>query len=82
MLRCLLDSIKEYEVTDKVVDKTLGNSELELVNLIKKNKSITIPEMMQKTGLSDSGVRKILSGLKKKGVIERVGANKNGYWKL
>lgn len=66
MLRCLLDSIKEYKVADKVADKTLGNNELELVNLIKKNKSITIPEMMQKTGLSDSGVRKILSGLKKK----------------
>lgn len=86
MLQCLLDSIKEYKVAnkvaDKVADKTLGNSELELVNLIKKNKNITIQEMMKKTGRSDSGVRKILSGLKKKGVIERVGANKNGYWKL
>ncbi len=86
MLQCLLDSIKEYQVADKVVDKvadkTLGNRELELVNLIKKNKNITIQEMMKKTGLSDSGVRKILSGLKKKGVVERVGANKNGYWKL
>ena len=82
MLQCLLDSIKEYQVADKVADKTLGNRELELVNLIKKNKNITIQEMMKKTGLSDSGVRKILSGLKKKGVVERVGANKNGYWKL
>ena len=82
MLHCLLDSIKEYKVADKVADKTLGNRELELVNLIKKNKNITIQEMMKKTGLSDSGVRKILSGLKKKGVVERVGANKNGFWKL
>ena len=31
MLRCLLDSIKEYKVADKVADKTLGNNELELV---------------------------------------------------
>lgn len=79
MLRCILETIKqEIKVTDKVTDK----SEDKLLALIKENHSITIPEMMQRLRLSDSGVRKILRNLQKDGKLRRVGANKNGHWEI
>lgn len=37
---------------------------------------------MIKTSLSEPGVNKNLKQLKEKGIIERVGSNKTGYWKI
>ena len=37
---------------------------------------------MIKTSLSEPGVKKNLKQLKEKGIIERVGSNKTGYWKI
>ena len=37
---------------------------------------------MIKTSLSERGVKKNLKQLKEKGIIERVGSNKTGYWKI
>ena len=93
MLKCLLDSIKQYtldkvadkvtnKVADKVADKMLTKTEQNILNLIIENPHITINEISIKLKLSDSGVRKNLVSLRKKSVIERVGANKNGYWKI
>ena len=93
MLRCLLDSVKQYtldkvtdkvadKVTDKVTDKSLTRTEQNILNLISDNPNITISDICNKLKLSDSGVRKNLASLRKKSVIERVGANKNGYWKI
>lgn len=83
MLRCILETIKQgIKVTDKVTDKVTGKSEDKLLTLVKKNPSITIPEMMSRMGLSDSGVRKILRKLQKLGKLRRVGANKNGHWEI
>ena len=84
MLKCLLDSIREFnvadKVTEKVAEKPLTNNEEKLLTLISKNNYITIGEIINKTGLSDSGIRKILSSLKKKGIISRQGSRKNGHW--
>ena len=89
MLRCLLDSVKQYtldkvtdKVADKVTDKSLTRTEQNILNLISDNPNITISDICNKLKLSDSGVRKNLASLRKKSVIERVGANKNGYWKI
>ena len=65
-------------MTDKVTDK----SENKILNLIRKNPSVTIPEMMQKLSMSDSGIRKILRKLQQEGRVVRVGANKNGHWEI
>ncbi|MBO7597007.1 MAG: Fic family protein [Bacteroidales bacterium] len=84
MLKCLLDSICEFDVTDKVADKVaerpLSDNENKILNLISKNNYITIGEISVKTRLSDSGIRKIISLLKKKGIITRLGSRKKGHW--
>lgn len=84
MLKCLLDSICEfdvtYKVTYKVAERPLSDNENKILNLISKNNYITIGEISVKTRLSDSGIRKIISLLKKKGIITRLGSRKNGHW--
>lgn len=83
MLRCLLDTIKEEsKVTNKVTDKVTDKSVDKILVLIQTNPSITITEMMQRLSMSDSGIRKILRGLQRKGQLRRVGARKNGHWEI
>ena len=91
MLKCILQTINEQQkvtdkvtdkVADKVTDKSLTRTEQNILNLISDNPNITISDICNKLKLSDSGVRKNLASLRKKSVIERVGANKNGYWKI
>jgi len=83
MLKCILQTISEQQkVTDKVADKVTDKSGAKVLNLIQNNPSVTIPEMMQALGMSDSGVRKILRRLQQQGALRRVGANKNGHWEI
>ena len=89
IMRCLLNSVKQYtldkvtdKVADKVTDKSLTKTEHNILKLISDNPNITINEICSRLKLSDSGVRKNLVSLRKKSIIERVGANKNGYWKI
>ena len=84
MLNCLLTVIKEYEVTNKVTNKVTNNwlskTEREILNLINEDAHVTRKRLCEMTGLSDSGIKKVLGSLRHKDIIERVGANKNGYW--
>jgi len=83
MLKCILQTIQEQQkVTDKVTDKVADKSGTKVLNLIRNNPSVTIPEMMQALGMSDSGVRKILRRLQQQGALRRIGANKNGHWEI
>jgi Fic family protein len=83
MLRCILQTIQEQQkVTDKVADKVTDKSENKILDLIRMNPSVTIPEMMQKLSMSDSGIRKILRKLQQEGRVARIGANKNGHWEI
>lgn len=83
MLKCLQATIKhevENKVEGKVEDKLLTDSEQRIVRLMTKDAHITIAEICKKTKLSAAGVNKILASLRNKGIIKRIGANKNGYW--
>ncbi|WP_363320223.1 HTH domain-containing protein [Paramuribaculum intestinale] len=47
-----------------------------------KSPHITAAEIASEIGITDRAVRKIISALKGKGLVERVGSNKSGYWKV
>ena len=83
MLKCILQTVQEQQkVTDKVADKVTDKSGSRVLDLIRKDPSVTIPEMMQALGMSDSGIRKIIRRLQQQGTLRRVGANKNGHWEI
>ena len=58
------------------------NDPLNLIDLIKANPSGSYDEYAKIRNVSSSTIKRHLQNLKDKGVIERQGANKNGYWLL
>ena len=60
----------------------LSKSEQRVVKLLVADPRITIDTLSHRLQLSEAGINKVLAGLRKKGIIERVGANKNGTWKV
>ncbi len=60
----------------------LNDSQRKILRLLGDNAGTTIKELVGKSGLSDGYVRKIINQLKVSNVIERVGSNKKGYWKI
>ena len=83
MLKCILQTIDEQQkVTDKVMDKVTDKSENKILNIIQATPTVTVAQLMEMLSMSDSGVRKILRKLQQEGRLVRVGANKNGHWKI
>lgn len=60
----------------------LSKSEQRVVKLLAAEPRITIGTLSRRLQLSEAGVNKVLAALRKKNIIERVGANKNGSWKV
>ena len=69
------------EVGDKVGDKSLNDSQTRVLAEIRNNPNITKPQLMIICHLGKTSIDKIISALKEKGYIERIGSNKSGYWK-
>ena len=91
MLRCLLEAMNQIEeepeevsnkVADKVADKVANKSAQKVLMLLYENGHLTRNELSERTGLSLGGIKKIINSLREGGFIERIGANKNGYWKV
>ncbi|WP_051533511.1 RNA-binding domain-containing protein [Anaerovibrio sp. RM50] len=61
---------------------SLNEAEQRVVGYISKNSNITIRELVMQSGYSDGYIRKIITSLKKKKVLERQGGNKMGKWVL
>jgi len=59
-----------------------GESSEKMLELIFNDKYISASAMAEKVGISQRGVEKQLAKLKEIGVIERIGADKGGYWEI
>lgn len=83
MLGSILQSLKQFLKQNAKGDQK-GNqkSDQKILALIKKNSKITIREICDYTGLSESGVKKVIKKLKDEGTLVRVGALKGGYWEV
>ena len=60
----------------------LNSTEEQILNLINREKYITQAELSKLLDLSENCIYKNLRTLKSKGIIERIGSNKKGYWKI
>lgn len=75
------------KVINEAVDGMILTSNQEttqekIINLIKKNPTITQTEMAKILNLTRDGISYNIKILKEKGIIERVGSTKNGIWKI
>ena len=91
MLQCLLEAMDNYDeqdedtstgVADKVADKVANKSAQKVLMLLYENGNLTRDELAERVGLSLGGIKKIINQLREDGLIERVGSNKTGYWKV
>lgn len=73
MLQCLLQALKEMQESNQ-------KSNQKILAAMRKNPLITIRELQDETGLSESGVKKVIRKLRNDGQIRRVGGTKGGHW--
>jgi len=52
------------------------------IESVKENPKITRKELSQKIGITDDGIKYHLKNMQKEGIIERIGPDKGGYWKV
>lgn len=68
---------KDIKVTDRVTEK-----EEKVLSLLREDPSYTMPQLAKKLNISRKTVAVRLKILKEKGMIERVGSDRKGYWKI
>ena len=80
----ILDLLKEGDqgTTQTTTQKSDQKSDQKIIMAIKENSKITRAELQNITGLSESGVKKILRQLQQKGLLSRIGPDKGGHWEI
>ena len=76
---------KKYsKVGDKLSDSSLKLNATQrlILNEMQNNPNITQVQLMGIVGLGKTAIQRNVSHLRKNNYIERVGSNKNGYWKV
>ena len=58
----------------------MTEDEQELVEMMAKDPSVTLKELSELAGMTPGQVNGIVKRLREKGIVERVGARKNGRW--
>ncbi len=69
------------KVTDQVTDQVTDN-EMEIIKFLLKNPAYTTTELAKMLKVSRKTISKRIGVLKEKGIIERVGSDRKGYWKI
>lgn len=79
-------NVMSDKVGDKVGDKEanhfLNRTQMRILEEIRNNANITKPQLMSVLELGKTTIDNGVSILRKNGYIERIGANKNGYWRV
>jgi Fic family protein len=90
MLGEILDTVRKHKGEPIIrnenvgvnVGINVGVNEQKVLALIVENSHVTAKQMADTIGISQRQVERLLASLKKKQIIVREGADKNGYWKL
>jgi ATP-dependent DNA helicase RecG len=68
-------------LVERLVDG-LAESQKKIVQLMINNPIVTINEMSEEIGISTTAIDKNITTLKRKGIVERVGSDSSGTWKV
>ena len=49
---------------------------------LQKNPSVSKKELVELTAIPKTSLDRVIVSLKKQGIIERIGSDKTGYWKI
>ncbi|UCH95991.1 MAG: putative DNA binding domain-containing protein [Candidatus Aminicenantes bacterium] len=85
-----MKSPKAIEITEQNVGENVGvnvgenlskNQNL-ILQLLLENKYLSIEKLAETLGITVRSIERNISGLKEKGLLERIGSDKTGYWKV
>jgi predicted HTH transcriptional regulator len=71
------DTSKGIQITP-----SFTNLEQKMVNIMELNSTITRKDLAEMLGIGVDTVKEYLKRLKRKGVLNRIGNNRNGYWEI
>ena len=77
MLMCINSALEK--TTQKI---KFNNNQLKIIELIKENPKITRNELANKLNITSDGIKYNLGKLVNNDIIERIGPNNGGYWKI
>ncbi|MBR0170518.1 MAG: Fic family protein [Bacteroidales bacterium] len=79
MLRCLKRAAFEMQESNQ---KSNQKSDQKILAAMQRDHSVTIKGLQDITGLSESGVKKVIRRLRADGHVRRVGGAKGGHWEI
>ena len=75
----LISTQKEERSTQKSTQKS---TQEQILNILRIHPQTGRKELAKIIGITEDGIKKQLAKLKKEGMIERIGADNGGYWKV
>lgn len=78
----LISTQKEERSTQKVERSTQKSTQEQILNILRIHPQTGRKELAKIIGITEDGIKKQLAKLKKEGMIERIGADNGGYWKV
>ena len=78
----VFNTIIPLESSGESSGESLKKSSEKILDLISKNKNITIPELAKLVGIGTRAIEKQLAKLKNEEKLTRIGSTKAGYWKI
>ena len=70
-----------HKVVEKVVEK-VSETEAVILDLLHEDPAYSYTAIAQKAGVSKKTVFVRIKSLKEKGILERIGSDRKGYWKI
>lgn len=69
-------------VTNVVTNVVLNENEKQVLELLRSDNYLSASKISEMIGKSSRNIQRIMDSLKNKELIERIGSNKSGYWKV
>ncbi|MCL2664048.1 MAG: putative DNA binding domain-containing protein [Defluviitaleaceae bacterium] len=69
-----------YSDANITINITINETQKQIIRFMKENPKITIKALSEKTRISERNIKSNIKTLKDEGLIDRIGANKNGSW--
>ncbi|MDR2424629.1 MAG: Fic family protein [Prevotellaceae bacterium] len=73
---------EKFPVIDEKFSVKFSVNQEKILALMQEMPTITVNEIAAKLGITERAIHKNIVKLKERGILTRIGADKNGYWKI
>jgi ATP-dependent DNA helicase RecG len=70
------------KLPENVTEESSEKSSEKILHIINNNNQVTIDELSKSLNMTTRAIEKNISKLKSRGILERVGPDRGGYWKI